>query len=181
MILLTASNAENDQITGLESGANDFISKPFNFAVLQVKIKNLLTQSRSARETYSRQLQVSAGNVVIEESENEKFLNKAMQYIEQNLTDPQLSVEGLSRELVISRVSLYKKLVDITGMTPVELIRSVKLGKATILLEKSDMNIAQIAYQAGFSTPNYFTKAFKEKYNMLPSEYIEAKRRLQEV
>lgn len=180
VILLTASNAENDQIKGLESGVNDFITKPFNFAVLEVKIKNLLTYSRSARETYSRQLQVTAGNVVIE-SENEKFLNKVMQYIEHNLTDPQLSVEGLSRELVISRVSLYKKLLDITGMSPVEFIRSVKLEKAAVLLEKSDMNIAQIAYQAGFSTPNYFTKAFKEKYNMVPSEYIEAKRKMQEV
>lgn len=179
VILLTASNAESDQIKGLESGANDFISKPFNFAVLQVKIKNLLTQSRSARETYSRQLQVTAGNVVIE-SENEKFLNKVMQYVERNLNDPQLSVEGLSRELVMSRVSLYKKLLDITGMSPVEFIRAVKLEKAIVLLEKSDMNIAQIAYQTGFSTPNYFTKAFKEKYNMLPSEYIEAKRKLQE-
>lgn len=179
VILLTASNAENDQIKGLESGVNDFITKPFNFAVLEVKIRNLLTQSRSARETYSRQLQVTAGNVVIE-SENEKFLNKVMQYIEHNLTDPQLSVEGLSRELVISRVSLYKKLLDITGMSPVEFIRSVKLEKAAVLLEKSDMNIAQIAYQAGFSTPNYFTKAFKEKYNMVPSEYIEVKRKLQD-
>lgn len=72
----------------------------------------------------------------------------------------------------MSRSSLYSKILELTGETPVEYIRSVKLEKAAVLLEKSDMNIAQVAYSAGFATPNYFTKSFKAKYNMLPSEYI---------
>jgi AraC-like DNA-binding protein len=72
----------------------------------------------------------------------------------------------------MSRSSLYNKLLDLTGETPVEYIRSVKLEKAAILLEKSDLNVAQIAYTVGFSTPNYFAKSFKVKFNMLPSEYI---------
>jgi AraC-like DNA-binding protein len=71
----------------------------------------------------------------------------------------------------MSRSSLYSKVLQLTGETPVEFIRSVKLEKAAVLLEKSDMNVAQIAYTVGFSTPNYFAKSFKAKFNMLPSEY----------
>jgi AraC-like DNA-binding protein len=77
----------------------------------------------------------------------------------------------------MSRSSLYSKLVELSGQTPVEFIRSVKLDKAAALLEKSDMPIAQVAYAVGFSTPNYFTKSFKEKFNMLPSEYINKMRK----
>jgi AraC-like DNA-binding protein len=81
-------------------------------------------------------------------------------------------VEELSRHVGMSRSSLYNKLLELTGQTPVEYIRSVKLDKAAVLLEKSDLNIAQVAYSVGFSTPNYFAKSFKAKFNMLPSEYI---------
>jgi AraC-like DNA-binding protein len=100
-----------------------------------------------------------------------------MIYLEENLTNPQLSVEELSRQLGMSRSSLYSKLLELTGQTPVEYIRSVKLDKAAVLLEKSDMNVAQIAYSVGFSTPNYFAKSFKAKFNMLPSEYAHKARK----
>ena len=95
-----------------------------------------------------------------------------MQYLEENLTDSQLSVADLSKQMGMSRSSLYSKVLELTGQTPVEYIRSVKLDKAALLLEKSDMNIAQVAYSVGFATPNYFSKSFKAKFNMLPSEYI---------
>ena len=81
-------------------------------------------------------------------------------------------MEELSRHVGMSRSTLYTKLLELTGQTPVEYIRSVKLEKAAMMLEKSDMNVAQVAYSAGFSTPNYFAKSFKAKYGMLPSEYI---------
>jgi AraC-like DNA-binding protein len=95
-----------------------------------------------------------------------------MLYLEENLTNTQLSVEELSRHVGMSRSSLYTKLLELTGQTPVEYIRSVKLNKAAVLMETSDMNIAQIAYSVGFATPNYFAKSFKAKFNMLPSEYL---------
>ena len=95
-----------------------------------------------------------------------------MVYLEENLTNPQLTVEELSRYVGMSRSALYNKLLELTGQTPVEYIRSVKLNKATVLLEKTNMNVAQIAYSVGFSTPTYFAKSFKAKFNMLPSEYI---------
>jgi len=171
VILLTALTAEEDQLKGLGTGANDYITKPFNFEVLNAKIKNLLVLNSTLKSTYTKQIKVLTPAVEIE-SGDEKLLQKIMLYLEENLTNPQLSVEELSRHVGMSRSSLYSKLLELTGQTPVEYIRSVKLEKAAVLLEKSDMNVAQIAYSVGFSTPNYFAKSFKTKYNMLPSEYM---------
>jgi YesN/AraC family two-component response regulator len=176
VILLTALTAEEDQLKGLETGANDNITKPFNFEVLNAKIKNLLVLNTTLKSTYSRQIKVVSPEVSIV-SEDEKLLKNMTLYLEENLTNSQLSVEELSKHLGMSRSSLYSKLLELTGETPVEYIRSVKLEKAAVLLEKSDMNVAQIAYSVGFSTPNYFAKSFKAKYNMLPSEYMNKMRK----
>ncbi|MGX5691082.1 hybrid sensor histidine kinase/response regulator transcription factor [Arcticibacter tournemirensis] len=178
LILLTASTLEDEQIKGLESGANDYMTKPFNFAVLNVKLKNLLMLNQTLKDTYVKQVKVLPPAVEIQ-SENEKLINKVLVYIEENLNNPQLSVEGMARSLLMSRASLYNKITEITGMSPVEFIRSAKLDRAIILLEQSDLTIAQIAYQVGFSTPNYFARAFKAKYNIVPSEYLAKKRKLQ--
>lgn len=170
VVLLTALTGENNQLAGLGTGANDYITKPFNFDILNAKIKNLLTLNDISKSTYSRQIKVEAPEMTIEQ-EDEKLLAKIALYLEENLTDPQLSVEELSRQVGMSRSTLYSKILELTGLTPVEYIRSVKLDKAAVLLEKSDMNVAQIAYSVGFATPKYFTKSFKAKFNMLPSEY----------
>lgn len=171
VILLTALTGEEDQLKGLGTGASDYIAKPFNFEVLQAKIKNLLVLNRTLKSTYTKQIKVLTPEVKME-SEDEKLLATIMLYLEENLTNPQLSVEELGRHVGMSRSSLYNKLLELTGQTPVEFIRSVKLDKAAVLLEKSDMNVAQIAYSVGFSTPAYFAKTFKTKFNLLPSEYI---------
>jgi signal transduction histidine kinase/ligand-binding sensor domain-containing protein/DNA-binding response OmpR family regulator len=179
VILLTALTGEEDQLKGLESGANDYITKPFNFELLNAKIKNLLLLNSTLKNTYSKQIKVLTPEIEIE-SDDEKLLSKIMLYLEENLTNPQLSVEELSKHVGMSRSSLYSKLLELTGQTPVEYIRSVKLEKAAVLLEKSDMNIAQVAYSVGFSTPNYFARSFKAKFNMLPSEYINRMRKEEE-
>ncbi len=176
VILLTALTGEEEQLKGLETGATDYITKPFNFEVLNAKINNLLVLNTTLKNTYTKQIKVLASEVEIE-SGNEKLLQNIMLYLEENLTNPQLSVEELSRHVGMSRSSLYSKLLELTGQTPVEYIRCVKLDKGAILLEKSDMNVAQIAYSVGFSTPNYFAKSFKAKFNMLPSEYMIKKRK----
>ena len=102
----------------------------------------------------------------------EKLLTEIVSYLENNLTNPQLSVEHLSRQMGVSRGTLYAKLLELTGQTPVEYIRLFRLNKAVTLMEKSNMTISEIAYQVGFTTPNYFAKSFKSKFNMLPSEFI---------
>jgi len=176
VILLTAISGEDDQIKGLKSGANDYLTKPFNFGILHAKIENLLLFNRSVKNAYSKQVKVQAKEIEIESSEV-KLLNKIVQYIDEKLNNPELSVEELSRHVGMSRGSLYHKLLEITGLTPIEYIRSVKLERAVELLEKSDYNVAQIAYMTGFGTPSYFSKLFKAQFNMLPSEYIHLKRK----
>ena len=175
IILLTALTGEEDQLRGLETGANDYMTKPFNFEILHSKIKNLLTLHQTFKKTYSKQISIQPPEIEIE-SEDVKFLNTALLYIEENLHNPQLSVEDLSRHMAMSRVSLYKKCLKVTGKTPVDYIRSVKLEKAAVLLEKSNKTVSEICYMVGFSTPNYFAKSFKAKYDLLPSEYLAEKR-----
>jgi signal transduction histidine kinase/ligand-binding sensor domain-containing protein/DNA-binding response OmpR family regulator len=175
VLLLTALTGEENQLMGLETGANDYMTKPFRFEILNIKIRNLLILNERFKNTYSRQIKLLQPEHQFE-SGQEKLLSKVIQYIESNLTNPQLSVEDLSRNVGMSRGSLYTKILQLTGETPVEFIRSVKLDKAAVLLEKSDMNIAQVSYAVGFSTPNYFARTFKTRFNMLPSDYVQLKR-----
>ncbi|MCS3799547.1 two-component regulator propeller domain-containing protein [Niastella sp. OAS944] len=175
VILLTAVTGEEEQLRGLGTGANDYITKPFNFEVLNAKIKSLLILQHTMQNAYTKQIKVVAPEVEFE-SADEKLLQEIVGYLEKNLTNSQLSVETLSKEVGMSRTSLYSKLLELTGQSPVEYIRSFRLEKAAVLMEKSNMNIAEIAYQVGFTTPNYFARSFKGKFNMLPSEYIATKR-----
>jgi signal transduction histidine kinase/ligand-binding sensor domain-containing protein/DNA-binding response OmpR family regulator len=176
IILLTALTGEAQEMQGLETGANDYITKPFNFEVLHAKMRSLLELGRNLKSTYSRQIRLLPPEPAVQ-TEDERLLQAVVRCLEENLMNPQLSVEFLSRQVGMSRASLYSKLLEITGETPVEYIRSFKLQKAAILLEKSDLTIAEIAYQTGFSAPNYFAKAFKRKYNTLPSDYITQNRK----
>jgi AraC-like DNA-binding protein len=157
-------------LKGLETGASDYLTKPFNFDILNIKIRNLVQLNQTLKDTYTRQLKVVLPVAEVQ-SEDEQLLLKVIQYIEANINNDQLTVEELSKHLFMSRASLYNKIVQLTGETPVEFIRSIKLNKAADLLKNSDMKIAQIGYAVGFSTPNYFTRAFKAKFNLLPSEY----------
>ena len=102
-----------------------------------------------------------------------------MLYIEENFNSPSFSVEDLSHQFGMSRGTLYSKILELTGQSPVDFIRTIKLSKAALLLEKSQLTIAEIAYQTGFATPHYFTKSFKTKYNMLPSDVRNRKLDLQ--
>jgi signal transduction histidine kinase/ligand-binding sensor domain-containing protein/CheY-like chemotaxis protein/AraC-like DNA-binding protein len=177
VILLTASTGEEQELRGLNSGANDYLTKPFNFDILKAKINNLLLLNRLLKSTYTRHIDVTRPEPQVL-SGNQKLLTNILAYIDQNLDNsPQLGVEKLSKQLGMSRGTLYNKLLEMTGQTPVEFIRTIKLEKAAILLEKSDLNVSQISYSAGFATPNYFAKSFKAKFNMLPSEYMNAKRK----
>jgi len=173
IILLTAADEEYGLLNGLEAGATDYMTKPFDFTVLLAKIKSLLSLNQSFKETYTKQVSVALPEEEIV-SEKEKFLQKVVAYIQDHMTDSQLSVETLSAYLSISRASLYNRMLEFTGTTPVEFIRSVKLERAAYLLKKSDMTIAEVAYETGFANPNYFTKVFKTKYKLTPSEFMQS-------
>lgn len=178
IILLTASTGEQQQLEGLNSGANDYLTKPFNFDILNAKINNLILLNRLLKGVYSRHIKVS-GQVPTIESSQEKLLKDILSYIEDNLHTAQLSVENLSKHVGMSRGTLYSKVLEMSGQTPIEFIRSIKLEKAAVLLENSDLSISQISYMTGFTAPNYFAKSFKAKFNMLPTEYKAKKRKHQ--
>ncbi|MCR8556495.1 response regulator [Mucilaginibacter sp. BJC16-A38] len=169
-IMLTARTGEDEQLRGLESGANDYLTKPFNFEILNIKIKNLLQLNTSLKNTYTRQLKVVHTGMEVESSK-EKFLAKVVSYIDNNLNNPKFSVVDLSQHVAMSRGALYTKIFELTGLPPVEFIRSYKLDRAAVLLLKTDLTISQIAYEAGFATPHYFSRSFKDKFNVLPTEY----------
>ncbi|HEY8931590.1 MAG TPA: two-component regulator propeller domain-containing protein [Mucilaginibacter sp.] len=171
VILLTALSGEEDHVKGLAFGATDYITKPFNFEILLSKIKNLLTLQDTFKHTYKKQLNVQLEDVEVV-SGDEKLMKNVVDYIEKNMSNDRLSVEELSREMAMSRVSLYKKLLTLTGKSPLEFIRSVKMRRAAQLLASGEMTIAMVSYEVGFNSPTYFTRTFKEEFKLLPSEYI---------
>lgn len=171
-ILLTARSAEEQKLKGLETGADDYITKPFNFDILLLRIEKLIQLQKQRQENFQGKVEVNPSEIAVT-SLDEKLLQKAIQYVEDHINRSELSVEELSRELGMSRVHLYKKLLVITGKTPIEFIRVIRLKRAAQLLRQSQQNISEIAYQVGFNSPKYFSKYFKEEFGVLPSVYQE--------
>jgi signal transduction histidine kinase/ligand-binding sensor domain-containing protein/DNA-binding response OmpR family regulator len=175
VILLTARSSEEQKLEGLETGANDYITKPFSFEILQSRIKNLIAQREVFQKAFQKHLDVKGSDIQIT-SLDEKLIQNAIKVVETHMADPDFSVEELSRELGMSRVHLYKKLLSLTGKSPIEFIRTIRLQRAAQLLEKSQLTVAEVAYQVGFNNPKYFTKYFKDQFNILPSAYASGKR-----
>jgi DNA-binding response OmpR family regulator len=176
VILLTAMASEEQQLEGFATGINDYIVKPFNFQILVSRIRNLLAQKRQLRKSLQKQIDVNPSLIAVK-SVDEKFINQAMEVVEKNIPNADFSVEELSRELFMSRVALYKKLLAITGKTPIEFIRTVRLKRAAHLLETSQLTVAEVAYEVGFNNPKYFSRYFKEAFGVLPSVYQQQKKK----
>ena len=176
VILLTARTSEEQKMEGFEIGADDYITKPFNFEILQSRIKNLIHQREIFHKDFRRQIEVKATDIKIT-SMDEKLIQNAIKYVEEKISDADFSVEDLSRELGMSRVHLYKKLLSLTGKAPLEFIRTIRLQRAAQLLEKSQLTISEVAYKVGFNSPKYFAKYFRDEFGMLPSEYIQSKKK----
>jgi signal transduction histidine kinase/ligand-binding sensor domain-containing protein/DNA-binding response OmpR family regulator len=170
IILLTARVAEQQKLAGFDTGADDFISKPFSFEILESRIQNLILQRQRIKKSFQKHFKIEPGEIGIT-SLDEKLINKALALVENNMGSPEFSVEKLSKELGMSRVHLYKKLLALTGKTPIEFIRTMRLKRAAQLLGKSQLNVSEIAYEVGFNDPRYFSKYFKTEFGVLPSQY----------
>jgi len=168
-VLLTARVAQEQKIEGMESGADDYITKPFNLDLLNLRIANLIKWRNGGSvklEPHVKQLEIT--------SLDEQLVNNATAFVEKNIDNTELSVEMLSSALSMSRVHLYKRLLSLTGNTPSEFIRLIRLRHAEQLLRQSQLSVAEVSYKVGFNNPRYFSKYFKEMYGMMPSQYKEA-------
>ena len=175
IILLSAMGSEEKQLEGLSVGVNDYITKPFTFEILASKIRNLIAQQKLLQKRFQTQIEVNPSEVTVTPVD-EKLLRQALEIVEKHIDNPDFSVEDFSREMFMNRVTLYRKILSITGKTPLEFIRSIRLKRAAQLLEKSGMSIAEIAYEVGFNNPKIFSKFFKEEFHVLPSQYIANKK-----
>lgn len=171
VILLTAKSAKDSQLVGLEAGADDYISKPFNMEMLLLKVRHLIEMKKMQKAFMQSSTMGIALTEVQASSMDEELMRKAIGYIEEQIANPELSVERLSREMGMSRVNFYKKCLSITGKTPVELIRTVRLKRAAQLLEKSQMRVNEVALECGFNDVKLFRKYFKDEFGRLPSDY----------
>lgn len=170
VILLTAMGSEEKQLEGLKAGVNDYITKPFTFEILASRINNLLAQQVILQKRFQKQIEVNPGEVTITPVD-EKFLKQALEIIEKEIDNPDFSVDEFSKEMFMSRVTLYRKIHSLTGKSPLDFIRSIRLKRAVQLLDKSGMSISEVAYQVGFNNPKVFRKLFKEEFSITPSEY----------
>ena len=168
VILLTARTADEHILNGLQEGADDYITKPFNLKILLLRIRKLLEWSLNVHNKF-KTIDLSPSEITVSNLD-EKLIEKAMQALEENMDNSEFSVEDLSACVNMSRGHLYKKLMSITGKSPIEFIRIMRIKRGRQLLEQSQLNISQISYQVGLS-PKQFSKYFKEEYGYLPSAY----------
>ena len=169
VILLTAKSSGESKVEGLETGADDYLIKPFDSAELKVRLKNLIEQRRKLRERFRQEITLEPNEIAIT-SADAQFLQKVMDAVEQNI-ESEYGVAELSNEVGMSRSQLHRKIRALTDQSPVEFIRCIKLKRAAALLEQHSGNISEIAYQVGFNNPAYFAECFHKLFGVSPKEY----------
>lgn len=193
VIMLTAKNLEEQRAEGYDHGADSYITKPFSSKVLLARIENLLKQRKILKSHFQHILQedsfvlpsasptvATSSSVEIAhgqadprlEPRDKQFVKQLHDIIQSHLSDADFSVEDMGREIGLSRVQLYRKVKAMTGSSVVDLIRKARLVKARRLLESRSMSVSEVAYEVGFSSPSYFTKCFKDEFDMLPGDVV---------
>jgi signal transduction histidine kinase/FixJ family two-component response regulator len=170
VIMLTARADIQDKIAGLETGADDYVTKPFNNKELLARAKNLIGQRKNLREQYNRQISMEPTELAVK-SVDENFLERVRKVIEKNISDCDFDVNSFCPEIGMSRMQLSRKLKALVNQTPGELIRNLRLQRASQLIRQNYGNVAEVAYEVGFNNLSYFAKCFRDKFGILPSEY----------
>lgn len=176
VILLTALSDDKQRMYGIASGADEFIQKPFHIEELKLRIVRLLEERARLRNAFAQELQSPAASdlkIGKTESMDDVFMRKFMALIEESYPDSDFSIEKASDMLGLSRVHLYRKVKELTGVTPTDFLRNYRLKRAAALLREKGRNVNEVAYATGFSSPPYFSKCFKAAYTVTPTEYQE--------
>ena len=173
VILLTARALASDELEGLQTGADDYIVKPFHLDILRQRIINLLERTRRAQERFSKEPQIEPSEVTVT-TLDEEFLAKAIQVVEEHIDEPSFSVDDLSEQMFMHRTNFYRKIQFITGKTPAQFIRLLRLKRARQLLSRGNVLVSQVAFQVGFNSPKKFARYFKEEFGQYPSEYAKS-------
>lgn len=172
IILLTSKAETNSRLMGLETGADDYLTKPFNNAELLLRIKNLIDQRNRLREKFSKEITLVPKDITIN-STDEKFLTRVLEIVEKNVSNENFSAEDFAKSVGMSKTHLNRKLNALTETSANEFIRTYRLKKAARLLSGKSGNISEIAYEVGFSNPSYFAESFKKYFGCSPSEYLQ--------
>ena len=171
IIMITAKSSELDTVRGLDCGADDYITKPFNMEVLKLRINKIIEMNVKRQEIFNQEIKIEPSRITITPLDRQ-LVEKAIQIVEDNISETEFSVEELASSLNISRSYFYKKMIKITGKKPIEFIRTIRMKRAQQLLTESQMQVSEIAYTLGYNSPKVFSKHFKDEFNISPSEFI---------
>lgn len=173
VVLLTARTSVENWIEGLETGADDYIPKPFDLNILRVRIRQLIEARRRLKKHFGKELAPGEAEVSISPADTQ-FMNKVLEVVEQNFSNPDFGVEELVSKMFLSHSLVHKKLSAIADQSAGDFITSFRLKKAAQLLQRPDMNVSEIAYEIGFNDPKYFSRQFKKYFGTTPSEYCKS-------
>jgi AraC-like DNA-binding protein len=161
-------------LEGLNTNADDYVTKPFNLRILDARIKNLIRERKYLKEKFKNAVDIDTNQLELS-SIDQRFIDKAINIIEKNLSEADFSVDDFARELGMSRSSMYRKILALTGQSAKEFIRDFRIKKAAKLLKNGEFNVSEVAFEVGFISRSYFTKCFTEYFKMLPSKYAQTK------
>ncbi len=170
IIMLTAKAGDENQLLGLETGADAYITKPFNTEILKTTTQNLLESRKKLQQRFSQEVVLIPKDIAVNTAD-ERFLDNLKELMDKQLIESDFNVEAFAQALGMSRMQLHRKLKALTGLSATEFIRNQRLKLAAQLLKKSDINVSQVGYSVGFNNHSYFTKCFKEQYGVSPSDY----------
>jgi len=171
VILLTARAAREDKIEGFETGADAFISKPFDADELRIRIKNLINQRKKLREQFSKQSNLVFNQITLT-SADEKFVKCILDIISQYMSDSDFNLESFSNEAGMSQMQLHRKIKGLFGFSPAEFVKTIRLKRGAEMLRIKTGNISEIAYEVGFDNPAYFSTCFRQQFGISPSAFV---------
>ena len=172
VILLTACSLDEQRIQGYDGGADSYISKPFSSQLLLARIRNLIDSHQRLKQFFGDRQTLAKEDIC---DLDKDFVEKFKTIIEEKMSDSGLNVEDLGKDMGLSRVQLYRKIKSLTNYAPNELLRMARLKRAASLLASSELTVAEIAYEVGFTSPSYFTKCYKEQFGESPTEFLKRK------